>query len=428
MKKIQLAAGLLAASAAACLMLAPAAANAAQASIHLQPTVEIGLPPSVEPTALDWLLAVSCSQAGSCTAGGIYASFVGQAMVVTESGGRWRTPRPLLLPPEGSTIPPGQVNGISCTAPGNCVAAGVYWVGQGTTTGSRPFIAIQSHGTWGVARTIKLPKGADGAGAYSTLNSVSCPAPGTCYAVGVYQDHLGDKQAMRITESHGKWGQAVRLGQPVNVGKNPDAYMGKLSCTKAGTCVAVGSYADTGGNTQAVVFSRTGGKWHAGTEVKLPGDAATNPNALLAAASCPATGSCAAVGSYQNSQSVDVPIAMTVSAGKPSAARALKLIPAGAAVQPDSALVSVSCPAAGECVATGEYKTSAGRFTPMILTQAGGTWASTASIALPKDASTSVSRYAIARGVSCTGAGSCTVVGDYQSKTAGRSFAATTKP
>lgn len=59
---------------------------------------------------------------------------------------------------------------------------------------------------------------------------------------------------------NGKWAQASRLSQPVNVGKDPKALIRGLSCTKAGYCLAVGSYSDTGGNTQAVVFSRSGGK------------------------------------------------------------------------------------------------------------------------------------------------------------------------
>ncbi len=86
---------------------------------------------------------------------------------------------------------------------------------------------------------------------------------------------------MRVTESNGKWTRAVRLGQPVNVGQDPKASIGSVSCTKSGSCIAVGSYTDTGGNAQAVVYSRSGGRWHSGTEIKLPGTAAANPQAGL---------------------------------------------------------------------------------------------------------------------------------------------------
>ncbi|HET7013705.1 MAG TPA: hypothetical protein VFI65_07340 [Streptosporangiaceae bacterium] len=428
MKKIIFTGRLLAASVAAGLVLAPAAADAAaHTSIQLQRAVEIGLPPNIQSTAEDSILAVSCSQAGSCTAGGVYDGSVSQAFVVTESNGHWRTPRSLVMPPEGNFEPPGQVDGIACTTPGNCVAVGLYFVGQ-PITGSLPFVAGQSHGTWGEAHTIKLPKGALEQNAFSGLNSVSCPAPGSCFAVGVYEDNLGHEQAMRVTETKGKWAQAVRLGEPVNVGKDPKAFMGQMSCTKSGSCVAVGSYLDTGGNTQAVVFSRSGGKWHSGAEVKLPGDAASDPKALLNSASCPATGPCTAVGNYQNSKAVAMPMTMTVSGGKLSAARAVTLVPAGASAQPAQSFWSVACPAAGACVAAGRYKTSAGRLAPMLLTQSGGKWTSAASIGLPKDASTSVMQFATPRSATCTSTGYCAVVGIYLSTTAGRSFAATTKP
>lgn len=409
--------------------LAPAAAGAAQAraSIHLKTAVKIGPPPDTpNPGAVDdFLLAVACSRAGFCTAGGWFDGPEGQAMVVNESNGHWRAPRSLVMPPQGNFIPSGQVNGLACTGPGNCVAVGTYFSGQ--PSHGNAFIAVQSGGTWSIARTIKLPTGAS-VNAGSELRSVACTARGSCVAVGDFGDQLGRQLAMRVTESNGKWAQASRLGQPVNAGSDPKASVNSVSCNKAGTCVAVGNYTDSGGNAQAVVFSRSGGKWHSGAQVKLPANAATNPHAALISVSCPVTGSCAAVGGYQNKQADVEPMAMTVSGGKLSAARALTLVPAGAAAQPTPSLFSVACPAAGACLATGQYKTSTGAFAPMIVMQSAGKWTGKTRIVLPSDASTSSKRFADARGVSCTSNGYCSVVGFYQAQSSvSRGFAAITQ-
>ncbi len=167
------------------------------------------MPPNITSSDEDWILAIACSRAGSCTAGGFDDPFESQAIVVTESNGRWHTTRSLVLPPQGNVEPRGLVNGIACTGPGNCVAVGVYYVGE-PTTGSLPFVAVQSHGAWSDAHTIKMPKGAATADTFSGLTSVACPALGSCWAVGTYVDHFGHDQAMRVAESKREMG----AGQP----------------------------------------------------------------------------------------------------------------------------------------------------------------------------------------------------------------------
>jgi hypothetical protein len=414
----------LAVLAGAGLALAPAAAGAAQEDVPLQPAVEIGLPPGAAP-ANDWIEAVSCPQAGSCTAGGFDDGHASQAMIVTESKGHWHTPRTLVMPPEGKVIPPGQITDVTCASPGNCVAVGSYLVFT-NGDGSAPFIDIESNGKWSVARRVKLPPGYAVPKPFSVLDSVSCQALGSCVAVGIYKDHLGHRQPMWLAESNGKWTQATRLSLPVNANKNTRAAISSVSCRTAGQCVAVGSYADATGSTQTVVFSRSNGKWHRGTEVKLPADAATDPHAGLVSVSCPAKGSCTVVGYYQSASTEFWAMTLTVVAGKPSTAQALTVLPADAAAQPTPSLTSVTCPAAGACIAVGEYLTNAGSFEPMIITQASGQWTSAARIDPPPDAFT-VGQVAVADGVSCTPGGYCAVVGLYQTTTADRSFAATTK-
>jgi hypothetical protein len=51
-------------------------------------------------------------------------------------------------------------------------------------------------------------------GAVAKLWGVTRPGPGSCVAVGDYQDQSGHRQAMRVSQSTGEWPQASRLGQP----------------------------------------------------------------------------------------------------------------------------------------------------------------------------------------------------------------------
>jgi hypothetical protein len=72
--------------------------------------------------------SVSCAAAGSCTAGGLYAdgSGHGQAFVVTEAGGRWRTA--IKVPGKAALNKGGEdvLNSVSCAAAGSCAAGGDY--------------------------------------------------------------------------------------------------------------------------------------------------------------------------------------------------------------------------------------------------------------------------------------------------------------
>jgi hypothetical protein len=79
------------------------------------------------------ITSVSCASAANCSAGGSYASGLGgngkpnsQALVVTESGGRWGTARE--VPGTGGLNAGGsaQIDSISCSAPGDCGAGGSY--------------------------------------------------------------------------------------------------------------------------------------------------------------------------------------------------------------------------------------------------------------------------------------------------------------
>src|SRR5579875_2889268 len=99
------------------------------------------------------------------------------------------------------------------------------------------------------------------------------------------------------------------------------------------------------------------------------------------------------------------------------AAGALPAVPAGAAAgtAQSATFTSISCPAAGDCVAGGSYRTSAGGQLAMIETETDGAWSAPQRVVLPSGATTT-GRNADATidSVSCAVPGFCVAVGSYR--------------
>ncbi|MGH9030030.1 MAG: protein kinase domain-containing protein, partial [Acidimicrobiales bacterium] len=131
------------------------------------------------------------------------------------------------------------------------------------------------------------------------------------------------------------------------------------SCPAVGSCVVVGFYVDVSGGSEGFIATLSSGSW---TVITAPLNglgipAATNPNASLNAVSCPAAGSCVAVGTYSGGGLIE---ALTGGAWAPTSAPG---------DFPGDVLEGVSCPSAGTCVAVG---------TGSIETLSGGSWTATA--------------------------------------------------
>ena len=90
------------------------------------------------------LVGVSCASARACTAAGFGTNNAGEGTTLTErwDGTRWRIPAPpLSRPPAVSS----SLNGVSCSAPGTCTAVGLYF-----TPGQRDLALAErwSGGQW----------------------------------------------------------------------------------------------------------------------------------------------------------------------------------------------------------------------------------------------------------------------------------------
>jgi hypothetical protein len=367
---------------------------------------------------------VVCSSPRSCLAVGYYdsnGSGSGQSgLIETLSGGTWTPSVPAI-----DVAPAGQGSfivliAVACPAAGSCVAVGSTSNDRGAT---RPLIQTLSGGTWTTAAA-PLPADADQATSAS-LDTVSCPAPGTCAAAGWYAAAGGDRQALIETLSGGAWSAAKAPlpadARPVSSTASLATALWLVTCPTIGSCVAVGDYQDRNGRYQGLIERLSGGTW---TPIRapLPGDAAANPAAYLFGLACPATGTCVAVGHYNsgNGQSENLIESLSGGTWTPSAGP----LPAGApARQKWSASTlpgfdAIACPAAGDCVAAGTDSGRNAAVAGMIDTLSGGTW-SAAQAPLPAGAGVSGKSGAFFGGASCPAPGDCIAVGGYETQSGG---------
>jgi len=162
-----------------------------------------------------------------------------------------------------------------------------------------------------------------------------------------------------------------------------------ISCTAPSQCTAVGG--DTAG---PIVATETAGAWGNATHVAAPSVSHFN------SVSCTDSLSCTAVGRDENSGNA---IYATETGGVWG--NATEIITLGRYTN----LESVSCTAPGDCTAVGlDGNANPVHGWPIVTTETGGVWSSVAEVSPPGGGS-SVWGFS---GVSCTGPGNCTAVGD----------------
>jgi len=205
------------------------------------------------------------------------------------------------------------------------------------------------------------------------------------------------------------WGSAVKAQLPAGAASSADPELNSVSCAAAGECAAVGYYRDSAGNQQGLLLNERSGRWAPGVKAKLPADAGTSAVPDLYSVSCGAAGDCVAVGDYLDSSGAEQSLLVNESSG--TWAPGVKATPADAAANPYSVLFSVSCAAAGDCAAVGTYTNNSGAGQGLLVNKDSGTWTPGAKAKLPADAGTPADPSLTS--VSCAAAGDCAAVGTY---------------
>ncbi len=221
----------------------------------------------------------------------------------------------------------------------------------------------ETGGVWGQASEITLPSNAStNQDPEADLRSVACPTSGSCVAVGGYNDTVGEREEMGVSETGGVWGQVTQITPPANAKNNP-ALRGltSVACPVSGSCVAVGDYEDASGEYEGMGVSETGGVWGQESEIALPAN--LHDPFGLESVSCPASGSCVAVG-FQivaNETGGMWGPANEIEVTLPSANQTLGSRQFG--------LGGVACPAPGACVVVGDYQNSSSDLRAMVVTE-----------------------------------------------------------
>jgi len=298
------------------------------------------------------------------------------------------------------------VASVSCAAAGACVAGGRY------TDGSfhgQAFVVSETKGKWGgaleVPGTATLNDGGD-----ARVDSVSCAAPGDCAAGGSYTDGSAHRQAFVVSETNGVWGEAVEVPGTTALNGGGDAVVDSVSCAEAGDCAVGGYYTDGSGHPQAYVAGETNGTW--GNAIEVPGTAALNSggSALVISISCAAAGDCAAGGQYSDDSGHGQ--AFVVGEKKFTWGEAIEVPGTAALNSGGSASVgSVSCTAAGACAAGGSYTNGFGHAQPFVVSEANRAWGD--AVAAPGMTALDGGDDAYMFSLSCAAPGDCAAGGTY---------------
>jgi hypothetical protein len=299
---------------------------------------------------------------------------------------------------------------VACPAVGSCIAVGSYPLEQGGKELFKPLVETLSHGTW-TAGTV-----AGVAADEAWLTGIACPAPDSCVAVGDYlapRDH-----PITATLSDGSW-TVTDMPQPRNGNPSTNAYLSDVVCPAQGKCIATGNYTDQNGNDEPLIETLSGGKWSA-VSAPLPAGAAPvkavqQTNTFLYSAACPTADSCITVGQYTVHGGSAEPFIETLSGGKWTPATVP--LPGDAATARPGGLFGISCVAADECLAVGQYEDRSAQARSLVETRSGSTWTATAP-PLPGDAAAAqkwnkqLSNTGL-EAVACQALGACTANGSY---------------
>ncbi len=303
------------------------------------------------------LVSVSCASAGNCTAVGYYQDSSGnyQGLLLTETSGTWAAAQ-APLPAGVAASPSIYLSAVSCASAGNCTAAAEYQTSSGPY---QIFQLTETSGTWAAAEAppLALP--------YGQLSSVSCASAGNCAAVGSYSAPDSYTQGLVLTQTSGTWAAAWAPLPAGAAAVTENVYVNSVSCVPAGDCAAVGYY-EPSGKPEGLLLTETSGTWAAAT-APVPANAAASPNASLWSVSCVSAGNCTATGQYvDNSVGQYHEMVLTETSGTWAAAEAP--LPANAAASPNAGLNSLSCAPAGSCAAVGTYQDSSGHTQGLLLT------------------------------------------------------------
>jgi hypothetical protein len=331
------------------------------------------------------LAAVSCTAPTACTATGQYQTSAGAALALAErwTGTRWDI-QPIRAPAGAAA---SDLNGVSCTAPTACTAAGV----SANTAGTSLALAEAWNGTrWAIQQAPGPPRALA-----SALTSVSCTSARSCTAAGAYANQAGATVPLAEAWNGRQWSAHE---PPARAGALP-SQLAAVSCTSPAACVAVGAYKNAAGIVFTLAERWDGTRWAIQATPNPAGASVSELNGV----SCSSADACIAVGSYTRpTGNVTVTLAERWN-GRKWSLLASPTPPASS----DSQYGGISCASAAACTAAGSYLDAAGHSRTLAEAWNGTAWHIQAT---PNPAGSAGSELG---GVSCTSVRACSAAGDY---------------
>jgi hypothetical protein len=349
--------------------------------------------------------SVSCATPASCGAGGFYSDANGQQQPFVASGrnGRWRTIEVPVIGLLNTEV--GDTVSVSCATASSCSAGGFY---TDDSNRMQAFVVTERNGGWGSGQGIPGLLALN-AGGDAQINSVSCWAAGSCLAGGYYTDQSNHQQGFAVVERNGVWGSAQEIPGLARLNSGGSAQTWAVSCAANG-CTAAGWYADSAGHRQAFVASERSGKWSEAAAVPRLARLNRGGFADVVSVSCPTAVSCGATGLYTDSRGHIQSFVVTRKGGRWGSALEIPGL-ARLNVGGDAESSSVSCWTAGGCSVAGVYTDASGNQQPFTVTELGNSWARAAE--LPGIARLDRGESGGINSVSCV-KGTCAAGGGYQ--------------
>lgn len=263
--------------------------------------------------------------------------------------------------PAGSSA----VSQAACTAPGNCVVAGVYPTDNPRTL----FVSTEVRGHWGAPRVVVTgyPR--------TTVGALSCPDAHDCVVVGSYQSaNQMSMYGFIASETNGRWGAPQLVTLPGVAPATMSVAGLTAACASAGNCVVGGGNVSGGA---AWVESESGGIW--GSPDVLGNSVGSGPSAAEYA-SCGRVGDCTVTG-VDGADGYNGIFAVTYSNGQWGAvtqiANVVNSVTTGNGEA--AAVNAISCVGVGYCVIGGDYPVDRAPLTiyfqqPFVAVEYNGTW------------------------------------------------------
>jgi hypothetical protein len=297
---------------------------------------------------------------------------------------------------------------IVCTSAGNCVSGGSF---TDDSTAQQAFVSQETNGVWSSATEVA---GALNVGGTAGIIAISCPSAGSCTAEGSYTDNSAVIHTFVLNQVNGTWGFPTEVPDFTTLTFEDANEMSTLSCTSATACVGVGSYVDhVTGTAQPIIFTETNGVWGAPLEVQ--GSAAFNPSgiAFVGGVDCPSATTCVAGGDVLTATDTTaalVPFFVNETSGVWGPIEAIPGI-ATLSRENEAALTALSCGAPGDCAGGGNYLDTAGQSQAFIVNEVDGVWSSATQLFATQLIGTGLSNSLIS--IDCPAAGNCSGIGGF---------------